>query len=92
MVVTSHFWGHCWAAKRMLVCFDSMAVVSVLRSGTSKDPNLIVLLQYLSLCAAHHSCAFTACHRAGRDNCIADALSCLTFSISIISHHMQHRR
>ena len=56
-----------------------MAVVSVLRSGTSKDPNMMVLLRYLSLIAARHSFAFTASHRAGGDNSIADALSRFDF-------------
>ena len=70
MVVASHLWGHCWAAKRM--------VVSVLHSGTSKDPNTMVLCS-LSLSVARHSFAFTASHRAGRDKCIADALSCFDF-------------
>ena len=79
MVVASHLWGHCWAAKRMEFCSDNMAVVSVLRSGTSKDPNMMVLLRYLSLSAARHSFAFTASHRAGRDNCIDDALSRFDF-------------
>ena len=62
-----------------------MAVVSVLRSGTSKDPNMMVLLCSLSLSAAHHSFAFTALHRAGRDNCIADALSHFDFQCF---HHL----
>ena len=62
-----------------------MAVVSVLRSGTSKDPNMMVLLCSLSLSAAHHSFAFTASHRAGRDNCIADALSRFDFQCF---HHL----
>ena len=51
VVVASHLWGHCWAAKHMEFCSDNMAVVNVLRSGTSKDPNMMVLLRYLSLSA-----------------------------------------
>ena len=65
MVVASHLWGHCWAAKHVEFCSDNMVVVSVLHSGTLKDPNMIVLLRSLSLSAAHHSFAFTASHRAG---------------------------
>ena len=40
---------------------------------------MMVLLCSLSLSAACESFAFTASHRAGRDNCIADALSCFDF-------------
>ena len=79
VVIASHSWSHRWAAKRMEFCSDNMAVDSVLRSDTSKDPNMMVLLCSLSLSAAHHSFAFTASHRAGRDNCIADALSRFNF-------------
>lgn len=78
VVVASHLWGHCWAAKRVEFCSDNMAVVSALRLGTSKDPNMMVLCS-LSLTAAHHSFVFTASHRDGRDNCIADALSRFDF-------------
>ena len=74
-----HLWDHCWAAKRVEFCSDNMAVVSVPRSDTSMDPNMMVLLRYLCLCAAHHSFAFTAFHGAGRDNSIADALSRFDF-------------
>ena len=52
-----------------------MAVVSVLRSGTSRDPNMVVLLCHLLLIAACQSFVFTACQTAGRDNTIADSLS-----------------
>ena len=68
-----------------------IAVVSVLCLGTSKDPNIMVHLRSLSLSAACRSFAFTSSHRAGRDNCIADALSHFDF-VFIISHHMQHQR
>ena len=79
MVVAAQLWGHRWATKRVEFCSDNMAVVSVLRSGTSRDPNMMVLLRHLSLIAARQSFAFTASHRAGRDNSIADALSRFDF-------------
>ena len=77
VVVASHLWGHHWAMKHVEFCFDNMVVVSVLCSGTSKDPNMIVLLCYLI--AAPHSFAFTASHRTGRDNSVAEALSHFDF-------------
>ena len=79
VVVAFHLWGHHWAAKRMKFSSDNMAVGSVLCSGTSKDPNMMVLLRSLSLSAACHSFAFTASHRAGRDNCTANTLSHFDF-------------
>ena len=56
-----------------------MAVVSVLRSGTSRDHNMMVLLGHLSLIAACQSFVFTACHTAGTDNSIAALLSRFDF-------------
>lgn len=83
VVVASHLWDHCWTTKRMEKlpqnAHDNMAVVSMLHSGTSKDPNMMVLLRHLSLIAARHSFAFTASHRAGIDNSVADALSHFDF-------------
>ena len=46
----------------------------------------MVLLRYLSLSAARHSFAFTASHRAGRDNCIANTLS--HFDLVQRFHHL----
>ena len=79
VVVAATLWGHRWATKRVEFRSDNMAVVSVLRSGTSKDPNMMVLLRYLSLVAARNSFAFTACYTPGRDNSTADALSRFDF-------------
>ena len=73
VVISAALWGHQFATKRVEVCSDNMAVVSVLRSGTLKDPNKMVLLCHLSLVAAPHSFTFMASHTAGRDNSIADA-------------------
>lgn len=63
----------------MEFCSDNMAVVRVLRLGTSKDPNMMVLLHHPSLIAARHLFAFTASPRASKDNSIADALSRFDF-------------
>lgn len=70
--------GPLLGCKTRGVCSDNMAVVSVLLLGTSKDPKM-VLLRSISLSAARHSFAFTASHRAGRDNCTADALTHFDF-------------
>ena len=75
VVVATSLWGHRWATERVEFRPDNMAVVSVLSSGTSKDPNMMVLLRYLSLIAARNSFAFTTSYTLGRDNSIADALS-----------------
>ena len=68
VVMATALWGHRWATKRVEFCSDNMAVVSVLRSGSFRDPNMMVLLRYLSLVAARNSFAFTTslCTWAGQ--------------------------
>lgn len=44
--------------KQVEFCLDIMAVVSVLPLGSSKNPNMMILLHHLSLVAVHHSFTF----------------------------------
>ena len=55
VVVAALLWGHRWASKRVEFRSDNMMVVSVLSSGTSKDPNMI-LLRYLYTLAGQFYC------------------------------------
>ena len=68
IVLAASLWDHQWSAKRVEFSSDNTAVVKVLRSGRSRDSNLMVLLCRLSLLAARHSLAFTACHIPGKSN------------------------
>ena len=79
MVVVAYLWGHVWVSERVEFRSHNMALVSVLCSGTSRDPNIMVLLCHLSLIAACQSFVFTTCQTAGRDNIIADLLSHFDF-------------
>ena len=79
IVLAPSLWGHQWSAKRVEFRADNTAVVEVLRSSTSRNSNLMVLLRHLSLLAAQHSVAFTACHVPGKSTAIADAISCFEF-------------
>ena len=49
--------------------------MAVLKSGTSRDKSLMVLLRYLTVLAVRHSFSFTASSVQGKDNPVADALS-----------------
>ena len=79
MVVAAHLWGPSWASRRVEFLCDNEAVVSVLKSGTSRDPHLMALLRYLSLLAVRHSFSFTSSSVQGRNNSIADSLSRFQF-------------
>ena len=79
IVLAASLWGHQWSAKRMEFRSDNTAMAEVLRSGTSCNSNLMVLLRHLSLLAARHSFAFTAHHIPGKSNAKADAISRFEF-------------
>ena len=79
VVLAASLWGHQWSAKRLEFCSDNSVVLEVLRSGTSRNSNMMVLLRHLSMLAARHSFAFTARHVAGSSNLVADALSRFDF-------------
>ena len=79
VVLVASLWSHQWSAKRVEFRSDNTAVVEVLRFGTSRNSNLMVLLRHLSLLAARHSFAFTARHVPGKSNAIADAVSRFEF-------------
>ena len=79
IAVAASLWGHQWSAKQVEFRSDNTAVVEVLRSDTSHNSNLMVLLRHLSLLAARHSFAFTARHVPGKSNAIDDAISRFEF-------------
>ena len=79
IVLAASLWGHQWSAKQVEFHSDNTAMVEVLRSGTSRNSNLMVLLRHPSLLAARHSFAFTAHHVPGKSNAIADAISRFEF-------------
>ena len=58
---------------------DNESVVAVLKSGTSWDKSLMVLLRYLTMLVICHSFSFTASSVPGKDNPVADALSQFQF-------------
>ena len=75
IVVAAHVWGPAWSRLRVQFISDNMAVVAVLRSGTSRAPDIMHLLRSLTRIACLHHFTFSASHSPGRDNRAADALS-----------------
>jgi len=75
VVIAAHIWCTRWCRKRVLFRVDNEAVVYLLNSRTSRDPNIMHLLRSLLLFAARHNFSFAAVHVPGVENGIADALS-----------------
>ena len=70
VVVAAHLWGPSWASRRVEFLCNNEAVVSILKSGTSRDPQLMAILHYLSLLVVPSS--FTSSSVLGKANLIAD--------------------
>ena len=79
VVVAAAPWGFHWSSKCVEFCSNNTAIIEVLQSGTSYDPNLRALLHHLSLLAACHSFSFTATHVAGKLSLVEEALSRFNF-------------
>ena len=68
-------WGHAWRGKLILCHCDNEAVVTIINSGTSKEPEAMALLRCLFFIAARNNLLITAAHLPGSLNQVADALS-----------------
>ena len=75
IVLAAATWGSQWSTKRILFLCDNEAVVSILRSGTSRSPDIMSLIRYLHLYAAKYHFSPSAKHVPGIHNSVADALS-----------------
>ena len=77
MIVAANLWGPTWASSRVEFLCDNEVVVSILKSGTSRDPHLMALFHYLYLLPVQYS-SFTSSVQ-GKNNPIADSLSLFQF-------------
>lgn len=81
IVVAAWVWGNTWSRLRVVFQCDNSAVVSVISSGTSRDPAVMHLLRSLLLAAATFNFTVTATHLPGKLNRVADALSRFQFQV-----------
>ena len=79
IVIAASLLGNLWVSRRVEFQSDNTSVVEMLRTGTSRDQDLMVLLWYLLLMAARHSFTFTASHVPSKLNPISDSLSRFQF-------------
>jgi hypothetical protein len=68
-------WATDLSGKRILIHCDNKAVCDILITGTSKIPDIMVLVRELFFIAARNAFEFSALHVEGVKNAIADALS-----------------
>ena len=75
IVKASATWASNLKGKRVKFYCDNSTVCDVLKSGTSKSPDIMILVRSLFFVAAGNSFEFTAEHLSSRDNSAADTLS-----------------
>ena len=77
IVVACVVWGCIWQGCVVHVHSDNEAVVTVVNSGYSKDPQMMHLTRCLFFILAVWDISLYACHIPGVLNTVADALTCL---------------
>ena len=92
IAVAAAIWGPEWSTRNIEVKCDNAAVVAVLNSGSSRDPELMHLLRCLSFFMAKFQFAVHASHVAGSKNVLADALSRNNLDQSVLLLHPQASR
>ena len=75
IVMAAAVWGRQWTRRRICFRSDNMAVVDLLKSGTSQDQLLMHMLRCLAFYSAYYTFQFMAEHIPGTLNTAADALS-----------------
>lgn len=68
IVIAAAPWGHTWAGKTVRAQCDNMAVVAMVNSRTSWEPELMHLLRCLAFLEARHSFYMFATHISGKSN------------------------
>ena len=68
-------WGKEWKGESVLARCDNTAVVAIVNSGTSRNPQAMHLRRCLAFLAARMDFNIRAAHIRGVDNVAADALS-----------------
>ena len=75
VMVAFRLWAHAWVNNKVEVHCDNAAVVSVINSGSSRDPFLAACTRTLWLIKAQYNIIVSVSHIRGKDNVYADILS-----------------
>ncbi len=75
IVVAVACWGSQWQEKSVVARCDNMAVVAIVNSGSSKEPEAMHLRRCLAFLEAKWGIHLWAEHIKGEDNQVADAIS-----------------
>ena len=65
-----------WANNHVCFYTDNEALIPIINSSTSREPHIMALLRRLVLACLRFNINFMSRHVPGRDNVLADRLSC----------------
>lgn len=91
VVLAAAVWGSKWAGQNVMAHCDNAAVVAVLRTGDSKEPEVMHLLRCLAFLKANFQFTLFSSHICGKINHLADALS-RNDSDYFLAHYPQAQR
>ena len=88
IVLAAAVWGREWVGQNVMAYCDNAAVVAVLTSADSKEPEVMHLLRCLAFLKAKFQFTLFSSHIRGKENDLADALS-RNDSDYFLAHHPQ---
>ena len=89
ILLAVHLFSHNMSNKHIVFYTDNIAVSEILKTKTTKHPQLLKLLRILVLHTLKHNILFTSQHIKGKNNILPDALSRNTHTTLMLQeHHM----
>ena len=82
ILVAVRLWAKDWSGLSLKIHCDNQAVVSVLRSGKTKDPDLAGISRNIFMLCAQYDIFLVIQHVPGKNNQLADLLSRWSDSVS----------
>ena len=86
IIMSCAIWGPQWRQSSILVHCDNEGAVAVVNSGYSRVEKIMHLLRCLFFIQAQFGMEVRAVHVPGKDNMLADAISC--YNLSVLSLQM----
>ena len=73
--VAAELWGKAWSGKHIMVRSDNSATVSAINKGTSRGPELMLIVQKLFWLSVRYGFKLTASYIPGPLNVLSDRIS-----------------
>src|SRR5882672_2985031 len=72
-------WGHLWRGRHIVFYVDNSAIVSALSSGTIQNVQVMNILRWIVMLAAHMGFTYSSSWLTSVDNLLTDAASCFEY-------------